>query len=108
MRVKIATKETLEPFFDHLRSGGAHLGDSTSRGIEDAVEADEPFYGTQTLEFQKGVVYSDHRMDRGKMVVGHIDIGDLMNSLKTNNFITHFLLGNNIIGHMEHIVLLSS
>ncbi|KAF2816655.1 RNI-like protein [Mytilinidion resinicola] len=98
MPVKIAVKETLEPFFDHLQSGGTHLRDSTSRGIEDAVEADEPFYDTQTLEFQKGVVYSDHRMDLCKMVVGHTNIGDLMNSLRTNTFITHFLLGNNIIG----------
>jgi Ran GTPase-activating protein (RanGAP) involved in mRNA processing and transport len=37
-------------------------------------------------------------MDLCKMVLGPKTIGDLMESLKTNTFITHFLLGNNIIG----------
>jgi Ran GTPase-activating protein (RanGAP) involved in mRNA processing and transport len=37
-------------------------------------------------------------MDLCKMVVGPPHITDLIESLRTNTFITHFLLGNNIIG----------
>jgi Ran GTPase-activating protein (RanGAP) involved in mRNA processing and transport len=98
MPVTIAEPVTLEPFFDHLRLGGTEQSLSSARGTEDAIEAEEPYYGTKTLEFEKGVVYSDRRMDLCKMVLGPRNIGDLIESLKTNEFITHFLLGNNIIG----------
>jgi len=98
MPVKIAEHDTLEPFFDHLRNGGTQVRDSTARGIAEAVEIHEPGYQTKALEFEKGVVYEDHRMDLCKMVLGPPNIGDLLESLKTNTFITHFLLGNNIIG----------
>lgn len=98
MPVTIAEPLTLEPFFDHLRLGGTEQSLSSARGVEDAIEAEEPYYGTKTLEFEKGVVYSDRRMDLCKMVLGPRNIGDLIESLRTNEFITHFLLGNNIIG----------
>ncbi|KAF2473616.1 RNI-like protein [Lindgomyces ingoldianus] len=98
MPVQIAERETLEPFFEHLRLGGTEEKTSTPRGIEDAIEVEEPHYGTKTLEFENGVVYSDRRMDLCKMVLGPPNIGELLESLKTNTFITHFLLGNNIIG----------
>lgn len=98
MPVQIAEPQTLEPFFEHLRLGGNDDISSSSRAVEDAIQVEEPYYGTKTLEFEKGVVYSDHRMDLCKMVLGPTNIGDLIESLKTNEFITHFLLGNNIIG----------
>lgn len=98
MPVKIAEHETLLPFFEHLALGGTEEKASTARSVEDAVEIEEPFYGIKSLEFEKGVIYSDHRMDLCKMVLGPPNIGDLIESLKTNTFITHFLLGNNIIG----------
>ncbi|KAF1993264.1 RNI-like protein [Amniculicola lignicola CBS 123094] len=98
MPVQIADHDTLEPFFEHLRLGGTEEITSSARAIDDAIEADEPYYGTKTLEFEKGVVYSDRRMDLCKMVLGPPNIGDLLESLRTNTFITHFLLGNNIIG----------
>lgn len=98
MPVKIAAQESLAPFFEHLRVGGTQSQASTTRATKDAIEADEPYYGIQTLEFPKGVVYSDGRMDLCKMVLGPPNIGDLVESLKTNTFIKHFLLGNNIIG----------
>ncbi|KAF2108020.1 hypothetical protein BDV96DRAFT_588101 [Lophiotrema nucula] len=97
MPVQIAEPETLTPFFEHLRLGGTHETASTIRATE-AVEGDEPYYATKTLEFEKGVLYTDRRMDLCKMVLGPTNIGDLIESLKTNTFVTHFLLGNNIIG----------
>ncbi|KAF2709073.1 RNI-like protein [Pleomassaria siparia CBS 279.74] len=98
MPVKIAEHETLAPFFEHIQLGGTQDIASTTRATQDAIEVEEPYYGTKTLEFEKGVLYSDRRMDLCKMVLGPLNIGDLLESLKTNTFITHFLLGNNIIG----------
>jgi hypothetical protein len=98
MPVKIAEPDTLAPFFEHLQLGGTDEPSSSTRAIDDAIVVEEPYYGTKTLEFEKGVVYSDRRMDLCKMVLGPPNIGDLLESLKTNEFITHFLLGNNIIG----------
>ena len=74
MPVDIAPKEELLEFFIHL-----------------AQDKDIDF-----KQFTRGVVYPDGRMDLCKQVVGHLWIGDLMESLKTNTKIEHFLLGNNI------------
>ncbi|KAH7116163.1 hypothetical protein B0J11DRAFT_539378 [Dendryphion nanum] len=98
MPVQIAEPSTLEPFFEHLRRGGTEDISSSIRAADDAIEMEEEWYGTKSLEFEKGVVYADRRMDLCKMVLGPTNIGDLLESLKTNEFITHFLLGNNIIG----------
>ncbi|KAF2795058.1 RNI-like protein [Melanomma pulvis-pyrius CBS 109.77] len=98
MPVKIADPETLAPFFEHIQLDGTEDISSSARATEDSIEVEEPYYGTKALEFQKGVLYADHRMDLCKMVLGPQNIGDLIESLKTNTFITHFLLGNNIIG----------
>lgn len=97
MPVEIADLESLAPFFQHIALGGNVAKTSTVHGDE-AVEIEEPYYNTPSLEFEKGVMYSDNRMDLCKMVLGPNNIGALMESLKTNEFITHFLLGNNIIG----------
>lgn len=80
MKVDIAQKEELAPFFAHLASNGS---------IDQA-----PY-----TQFVRGTVYPDGRMDLCKQVVGPTWIGDLMESLKPNNKITHFLLGNNITGN---------
>jgi Ran GTPase-activating protein (RanGAP) involved in mRNA processing and transport len=74
MSVDIAPKEELIEFFTHL--------------------AEDKEINFQ--EFKRGVVYPDGRMDLCKQVVGPLWIGDLMESLKTNTKIEHFLLGNNI------------
>jgi Ran GTPase-activating protein (RanGAP) involved in mRNA processing and transport len=97
MPVKIANPETLAPFFEHLSLNGTEEKSST-RAAEEGIEIEEPYYNVKSLEFEKGVVYSDRRMDLCKMVLGPTNIGELIESLKTNTFITHFLLGNNIIG----------
>ncbi|CAO2655066.1 Nn.00g117990.m01.CDS01 [Neocucurbitaria sp. VM-36] len=97
MPVEIANPQSLAPFFQHLSSGGNITKASTVHGHE-AIEVEEPYYNVASLEFEKGVVYADNRMDLCKMVLGPDNIATLMESLKTNKFITHFLLGNNIIG----------
>lgn len=77
MPVEISSLEELQPFFNYLENDG----DITQ----------EPH-----TEFKRGAVYPDGRMDLCKQVVGPTWISNLMNSLKNNTKIKHFLLGNNI------------
>lgn len=95
MPVEQSDKESLSPFFAHLRNGGTY---ELNPGVDGAVTGVEPYYNTELIEFEKGVLYSDGRVDLCKMVTGPRNIGDLMESLKSNPFSKHFLLGNNIIG----------
>ncbi|KAK6531713.1 hypothetical protein TWF694_002889 [Orbilia ellipsospora] len=110
MPVEIAPYSELEPFFTHLMKDMSAEDfkanfDESGQIREDAERLSqqnfepgyEPNYKTEFLEFKRGVVYSDKRMDLCKMVVGP-SIAQLMESLETNTFIEHFLLGNNIIG----------
>jgi hypothetical protein len=97
MPVEISDPDSLSPFFQHLALGGNDDKSSTTVGADGHNDA-EPYYSVNTLEFEKGVVYSDHRMDLCKMALGPDNISALMESLKPNEFVTHFLLGNNIIG----------
>lgn len=57
----------------------------------------EPGHGTRLLEFRRGVVYEDGRLDLCKMVVGPDHIDELMDALEGNGHVRHFLLGNNVI-----------
>lgn len=103
MPVRVAEADELAPFFDHLASGGTHVLPTTELDSNGpAVDLDggkgEPYYGVAGAEFRRGVLYADGRMDLCKMVVGPDHIWTLMDSLKTNDHVRHFLLGNNIIG----------
>ena len=95
MPVEQSDKESLAPFFAHLRNGGTH--ERHQDGLT-GISGIEPYYNTELIEFEKGVLYADGRVDLCKMVTGPRNIGDLMESLKLNGFSKHFLLGNNIIG----------
>lgn len=99
MPVQVALADDLAPFFEHLAAGGTHVLDEDVRtGVELDGGKGEPYYGVKGAEFRKGVVYEDGRMDLCKMVVGPEHIWGLMDSLRSNTFVRHFLLGNNIIG----------
>ncbi|KAL4722673.1 hypothetical protein ACLX1H_010556 [Fusarium chlamydosporum] len=98
MPVEIAHEADLAPFLNHLENGGTHELHGYEKGFELDGGRGEPYYGVKGAEFRKGVVYEDGRMDLCKMVVGPDHIGKLMDSLRPNEFVRHFLLGNNIIG----------
>lgn len=83
MKVEIAPLDELSPFFQHLAADGVMFDASNPR---------------KHLEFTRGAIYPDGRMDLCKQVVGPTWIGALMDALKTNTQVEHFLLGNNIIG----------
>ncbi|EGP83056.1 uncharacterized protein MYCGRDRAFT_97180 [Zymoseptoria tritici IPO323] len=92
MPVEVSDAESLGDFFSHLRNNGTH------QAVDNAVVDVEPHHDTELLEFEKGVIYADGRIDLCKNVTGPAHIGSLMSSLRTNEFAKHFLLGNNIIG----------
>ncbi|KAF4345309.1 hypothetical protein FBEOM_811 [Fusarium beomiforme] len=98
MPVQIANEADLAPFLNHLENGGSSKLTGHEKGFELDGGRGEPYYGVKGAEFRKGVVYDDGRMDLCKMVVGPDHIGKLMDSLRPNEFVRHFLLGNNIIG----------
>lgn len=79
MSVDIAPLEELLPLYEYLAKDG-------------------PFDILPYLEFKRGIVYPDGRMDLCKQVVGDKWIEQLMTALKKNSQIKHFLLGNNITG----------
>ena len=78
MPVKIASKDELTPFFSHLKQGKV---------------AEK-----ECVEFARGAYYNDGRVDMCKQVVGSDWIGELVDSIKNNANVKHFLLGNNIVG----------
>lgn len=78
MPVEIAPYEELAPFFTHMEKGEA---------------AERP---CQT--FVRGAYYDDGRIDMCKQVVGDRYIGYLVESIRYNPHVEHFLLGNNIVG----------
>ncbi|KAF4264747.1 hypothetical protein KXX13_001345 [Aspergillus fumigatus] len=96
MPVEISDAGSLTPFFNHLKHGGSYETASDAIGL--GQPAVEPYYKVPTLEFDKGVLYEDGRMDLCKMALGPPNISALMCSLRSNTFVQHFLLGNNIIG----------
>ena len=88
MPVEISDLDSLQPFFKFLSNNT-----EISPNYIETKFYNEP----NCMKFEKGAVYVDGRMDLCKQVVGPTWIESLMNSLKTNNKIQHFLLGNNII-----------
>lgn len=80
MPVRIASREDIEPFFSHLKANGTHeqktpsnikeTENSPSSSGSPRIESEE--HSVPMLEFKKGVLYSDQRMDLCKMVVGPI------------------------------------
>ena len=84
MPVKISSAESLAPFFDYLAQDGSF----ESRG--DITVQLEPYYEEPYIEFEKGVLYRDQRMDLCKMYVvkpqlccklTHVSVGWLAHSI---------------------------
>lgn len=105
MPVELGQRDDFKDCFAFLKSdNGGRVEDllnvpdpSTLLPSLGAIIGKEPIYNTQLLEFKRGVVYEDGRLDLCKMVVGPDHIDELMDSLDVNTHIRHFLLGNNVI-----------
>ena len=63
MPVEQSDKESLTRFFSHLRHDGTN--DQIDSNGHPGVE---PYYNTSLLEFEKGVLYADGRVDLCKML----------------------------------------
>lgn len=85
MPVDVSELKDLLPFYDRLKENTP----------ASAVHTDS--LGSYE-KFNKGAYYTDGRIDLCKQVVGPPHIGALMDSIKNNQNVKHFLLGNNIIG----------
>jgi Ran GTPase-activating protein (RanGAP) involved in mRNA processing and transport len=87
MPVTEANPTDLEPIFSHIAADGPACPNTY-----DTVGKE------MCMKFTRGSLYEDGRMDLCKQVVGPTSIGNLMHALRSNSHISHFLLGNNIIG----------
>ncbi|GAQ84483.1 hypothetical protein KFL_001910020 [Klebsormidium nitens] len=85
MPVALTDAAEFRPFFDFLKADQVPWSNTN------------PDPGAR-VEFPRGIFYSDGRMDLCKQVVGPGSIGPLMDCLRHNSHIRHFLLGNNVIG----------
>lgn len=101
MPVEVAPIGDLQPFFDFLMQ--SHEIELTDRDWSVHLPTLSKFTGLKDLEegqieFTRGVYYRDGRIDLCKQVVGPDHIEALMESIRHNPNVKHFLLGNNIIG----------
>lgn len=109
MPVEIGKTKDFEPIFTFLEQDIAFDQISGPGSLESEFKYESEnknFTGTRgtellwkspLLEFKRGIVYDDGRLDLCKKVVGPTHIGQLMKSLEFNHQIKHFLLGNNAI-----------
>ncbi|PVH81075.1 RNI-like protein [Cadophora sp. DSE1049] len=109
MPVEIGKAEDFEPIFAFLEQDIAFdevsIPEASRSKFEFATmnknytgaRGVELLWESPLLEFERGIVYDDGRLDLCKKVVGPTHIGQLMKSLESNNHIEHFLLGNNAI-----------
>lgn len=88
MPVDVAPLDELQPFFDHMKLNSPVIPNEKSLVLNN---------GVNYLQFTRGAYYDDGRIDMCKQVVGSPWISHLMDSIKDNPYIDHFLLGNNII-----------
>ncbi|KAF8929323.1 hypothetical protein EDD21DRAFT_361587 [Dissophora ornata] len=93
MPVTIGKTTDFEPIFSFLSEDKAITQAANTQGTHGL----ELTWKNPTLEFKRGIVYEDGRLDLCKKVVGPTHIGNLMESLESNHQIRHFLLGNNVI-----------
>jgi len=101
MPVTIGETKDFAPIFSFMAQGkGFHNGgkphDTDCPNDCGTYEVELP-QKLPMLEFERGIIYEDGRLDLCKQVVGPTHIGKLMEALESNHHIRHFLLGNNAI-----------
>ena len=100
MPVKIAVYDDLADFFNYLESN-YNLTKSTTNDDTFKLTAGTSVTkfnnSVDHIQFTKGTMFIDGRMDLCKQVVGPDHIQALIDSIKHNQHIKHFLLGNNIV-----------
>jgi Ran GTPase-activating protein (RanGAP) involved in mRNA processing and transport len=85
MPVEVSTLEQLQDFFTYLQQGKPPC----------KIHHDK---NGEYISFRRGAFYTDGRIDLCKQVVGPQWIEMLMQAIRTNEHVKHFLLGNNVIG----------
>lgn len=80
MPVEESPLSELEPVIAALASGSADFGDA------------------DMVEYTRGVIFRDGRLDLCKQVLGRSHIEKVIDAMRGNQAVKHFLLGNNISG----------
>ena len=90
----------LLPFFQFLQCDTNPFHDDSTERQAMVEKFGAGYTGDESdqFEFQRGVFYADGRLDLCKQTVGPAHIERLMQSLRPNRHVAHFLLGNNIVG----------
>jgi len=90
----------LLPFFHFLHSDTYPFphDDDERQAMMDRFGAKYGGEKSDQFQFQRGVFYADGRMDLYKQMAGPAHIERLMQSLRPNRHVAHFLCGNNVIG----------
>ena len=100
MPVKIPGEDAFSGVFKFLSANGdpSRLLSSDADDLPNGARIGKDLTsGTPFVEFDRGIVYVDGRLDLCKMVLGPTHIGALIEALEKNQHVTQFLLGNNII-----------
>ncbi|KAF8213442.1 hypothetical protein K438DRAFT_1750724 [Mycena galopus ATCC 62051] len=106
MPVEIGTDDDFKDVFQflHLNLDPKDVLAPEGKDIRDELTAtlglqpgNELKWNTPMVEFKRGVLYDDGRLDLCKMVVGPTHIEKLLDALEENTVVTQFLLGNNVI-----------
>ncbi|KAJ6567688.1 hypothetical protein DFH09DRAFT_1314207 [Mycena vulgaris] len=106
MPVEIGTADDFKDVFQflHLNLDPKDVLSPEKKDIRDELTSTlglqpgkEIKWNTPMVEFKRGVVYDDGRLDLCKMVVGPTHIEKLLDALEMNTVVTQFLLGNNVI-----------
>lgn len=97
MPVTIPEAHVFDAVFSFLRHGsdaGRLLLNNTEL---DCAQRGTEVWGTPFYQFERGIVYSDGRVDLCKTALGPTHIDALLDALERNEHISQFLLGNNVI-----------
>ncbi|KAH8650949.1 hypothetical protein BGZ60DRAFT_388477 [Tricladium varicosporioides] len=109
MPVEIGSTKDFDPIFSFLADDRPfwndsdtptikpNFGDLKNQQTKQGKRGLELIWKNPIVEFPRGIIYEDGRLDLCKKVVGPTHIGNLMKSLEPNHHIKHFLLGNNAI-----------
>lgn len=104
--VKIGPEEDFKGLFQFLRQNinPKDILSPEKQAVSDELASTmglqpgkESKWNTPMVEFKRGVVYDDGRLDLCKMVVGPTHVDKLLDALEDNTVVTQFLLGNNVI-----------
>lgn len=97
-KTTVAALSDLQPLINHLARGGTYALPKGLGGAELNGGKGEIYYRTRGVEFPRGIVLEDGRLDLFQTGLDPELLAHVLRSLRRNEFVRHLLLGNNNIG----------